>query len=367
MTLPASTAAGRAITVASIGSPPAGLDDRGRAHRRRSAPASADRRGGRDLEMRRIDDAQNRIAGSRLDEIAGIVPALRHDAGELRAHDQCGRPARSRRRWRSAPAPARPSLRAARARRPPPPFAPRRRARRDPDRRAAAALALSTRACACSIAARLDAAPAVSDGISKRTSRSPARTRSPSRLRQLGDARGFGRGDDELAAGRRGHDAGRGNHLADRAGARRLDLDRDRGFGLGLVGGVPWQRGTERARSRARALSRPSSSDRSSERTLEIGKRGLIGKAGVGGPEPHFPGGEHRLQKRRQVRLPRPVRVLGHGLDGRELRQDLVPIPKVLAPRGLSAGCGRQRLAGQGRQAGLDAAPAAAPRARPRL
>jgi hypothetical protein len=41
-------------------------------------------------------------------------------------------------------------------------------------------LAFSTRAWACSIAARLEAAPAVSEGISKRTSRSPGRTFSPS-------------------------------------------------------------------------------------------------------------------------------------------------------------------------------------------
>ena len=109
----------------------------------------------------------------------------------------------------------------------------------NPCTRAEAALAFSTRACACSIAARLEVAPAVSEGISKRTSRSPVRTRRlpPSAVRRY--AR-FGSGHDQFSPRGGGYQSGCRDHFANRTASGFFHLHRDWGFGLCLFGcGVP--------------------------------------------------------------------------------------------------------------------------------
>ena len=58
------------------------------AHRRRCARASLDRHRGRDLEPRSDRSRAGSDRRARLDQIAGIVPALGDDAGEARANDR---------------------------------------------------------------------------------------------------------------------------------------------------------------------------------------------------------------------------------------------------------------------------------------
>src|SRR6266545_3415278 len=66
----------------------AGRIDDARWRRRRHACKAADGHRRDDFETIGIDDAKDRVGGARLDEIPGIVPALRDDTGEARAHDR---------------------------------------------------------------------------------------------------------------------------------------------------------------------------------------------------------------------------------------------------------------------------------------
>ncbi len=199
----------------------------------------------RDLQPRRIDRREESDRWPWLDHIAGIVQSLGDDAVQKSPARRSGPRARSRRRWRSAPAPVRRWLPAVHARRPPLPCARRRRARTIPQR-VWPPLSRSRRAPAPARWRRVpDAAPAVRDGMSKRTSRSPGLDTVPFRLRQFNDSRCFRRRHDQLSAGRRGHDAGGGDDFANRTAAGRFDLDDHGCLRLCLLGRIVVARGNE--------------------------------------------------------------------------------------------------------------------------
>ena len=69
-----------------------------------------------------------------------------------------------------------------------------------------------------------------SEGISKRTSRSPVLTRSPFGLRHLDDAGVLGRGDRPVGTGRGGHHAGRRHDAFHRLRCERQRRHRGRGL-----------------------------------------------------------------------------------------------------------------------------------------
>ena len=178
-----------------------------------------------DLEPRGMDDAQHWIRGRRLDDIPGVVRSLGDDAVEARA-DLGARGERAggslsdcaSRTAASASASSRSasstSLRAAT------PLSNRSWARVRADS------AFFARASARSSSPRRVARSADSDGISKRTSTSPAHPVAV-RVGHVDDPRRLGRSDDQVRP-RRGLDCpGYANHRPDVAHLRRCGRDRN--------------------------------------------------------------------------------------------------------------------------------------------
>src|SRR5262245_16928972 len=92
---------------------------------------------------------------------------------------------------------------------------------------------------------------------------------------------------------------------------------------------------------------RRASSNRSSERALEVRDRGLILETCVGREQAHLAGRLQGLQKRGQSGLSGAIRVFGHRLDRRRLRNDLISIAEEPLARRPSARRGRCRLSRQ--------------------
>jgi len=193
----------------------------------------------------RIDDPQNRIAGSGLDEIARVVPALCDDAGECRPNDG----AAGQRICRAGGA-LRLSERRGR-------FAQLTVGVFDLLARGDTALVQPGDAGGGRLRvldARLgllDRGVGGADGGRERRDLEPHEQISranaiPFGFRKLRNPRRLGCGHDELAARGSRDEAARGDDLAHRAGAGGLDGDRDGSLRHGLFGGLPMARGDAR-------------------------------------------------------------------------------------------------------------------------
>ena len=194
-----------------------------------------ERHRGHDFESTRIDDAQHRVAGSRLDQIAGIVQTRRDDPVECGPHDRpspatacaAASDARACASAASASAMARlassTSLRAA---------TPRSNSSRA---RSCARRALSSVACARATSACWRCTSAVEFGISNRTSRSPRRTRSPAACGTSAIRAASGATTTSSAPGAGRHDRRRVHDTTNGADGRDRRLHRDNSLAVDLL------------------------------------------------------------------------------------------------------------------------------------